>query len=98
MEVDKNSSNTVPTSSRKMSKVTKPRFNAPPGPRFPPPRVDTSSTIYKKTAAKYVRFMVAMPILLVTSYYLFDRLALGHEKKELRPARPVEELGVGGKE
>ncbi|RYC65621.1 hypothetical protein CHU98_g607 [Xylaria longipes] len=51
-----------------------------------PPRVDTSSMAYKQAASKYTRFMIAMPILLVTSYYLFDRLALGHEAKSLRGA------------
>ncbi|KAJ3564756.1 hypothetical protein NPX13_g7737 [Xylaria arbuscula] len=59
-------------------------------PARPPPRVDTSSTAYKQAykqaASKYTRLMIAMPILLVTSYYLFDRLALGHEAKTLRGA------------
>lgn len=51
-----------------------------------PPRIDTSSAAYKQAASKYTRIMIAMPILLVTSYYLFDRLALGHEAKTLRGA------------
>lgn len=42
---------------------------------------DPSSPAYKAASRKYVGFMVAMPILLVTSYVLFDRLALGHEAK-----------------
>ncbi|KAM0424221.1 hypothetical protein ACHAPT_010593 [Fusarium lateritium] len=38
---------------------------------------------YKTAARKWTSFIVAMPILLVTSYHLFTRLALGKEKKEL---------------
>ncbi|KAI0443276.1 hypothetical protein F4803DRAFT_516282 [Xylaria telfairii] len=65
------------------------RLNTPASRTLPsrtptPPRVDTSGTAYKQAASKYTRFMIAMPILLVTSYYLFDRLALGHEAKSLR--------------
>jgi len=82
-----------------MSRVAKPRVQqlTTPAARIPPsrtqqpPRIDPSSPLYKKTAAKYVRFMVAMPILVVTSYYLFDRLALGHEQKHLPRAKSVEE-------
>jgi hypothetical protein len=48
-----------------------------------PPRIDPSSKAYKQAASKYTRLMIAMPILLVTSYFLFDRLALGHEAKSL---------------
>ncbi|KAK4032921.1 hypothetical protein C8A01DRAFT_20076 [Parachaetomium inaequale] len=43
---------------------------APPEPRKP---VDTSSKEYKQAASKYVRFVVALPILLVTSYFLYQR-------------------------
>ncbi|KAI1183848.1 hypothetical protein F5B17DRAFT_414457 [Nemania serpens] len=53
--------------------------------RIPTPqRVDTSSMAYKQAASKYTRFMIAMPILLVTSYYLFDRLPLKNEPKTFR--------------
>ncbi|KAI1153654.1 hypothetical protein F4825DRAFT_449228 [Nemania diffusa] len=52
-----------------------------------PPAVDRSSPAYKAAASKYTRLMISMPILLVTSYYLYDRLALGHEVKPL-PSRP----------
>ena len=41
------------------------------------PAVDPSSRAYKTAAGKYVRTMIALPILLVTSWVLFDRLALG---------------------
>ncbi|KAK5636951.1 hypothetical protein RRF57_012663 [Xylaria bambusicola] len=61
----------------------------PPASRIPPPsrpRVDISSAAYKQAASRYTRVMIAMPILLVTSYYLFDRLALGHEAKTLHGA------------
>lgn len=54
-----------------------------------PLRVDTSSKAYKQAATKYTRFMIGMPILLVTSYFLFDRLALGTETKTLRPTYEV---------
>ncbi|KAI1198154.1 hypothetical protein F5X97DRAFT_323724 [Nemania serpens] len=57
-----------------------PRFRNNPTPPTPR-RIDTSSPAYKQAAARYVRFVVAMPVLLVTSYYLFDRLYLGHEKR-----------------
>ncbi|ETS82025.1 hypothetical protein PFICI_07027 [Pestalotiopsis fici W106-1] len=59
-----------------------------------PKRIDPSSPAYKAASRKYIGFMVAMPILLVTSYVLFDRLALGHEAKSLHketetPAKDV---------
>lgn len=38
--------------------------------------VDTSSPDYKRAARKYTSVMVALPILLVTSYFLFDRREL----------------------
>ncbi|KAI8629753.1 hypothetical protein F5Y19DRAFT_75476 [Xylariaceae sp. FL1651] len=75
-----------------MSEPAKPAVNRPipPASRIQPaarstalPRVDPSSTAYKQAASKYTRLMIAMPILLVTSYFLFDRLALGHEAKSL---------------
>ncbi|KAI1474521.1 hypothetical protein K445DRAFT_316210 [Daldinia sp. EC12] len=44
-----------------------------------PNRVNPSSPEYKRAARKYTQLMVALPILLVTSWYLFDRLVLGHE-------------------
>ncbi|KAI3340760.1 hypothetical protein F4824DRAFT_400037 [Ustulina deusta] len=67
--------------------IRAPNKHNTPAPRIPPSRisrVDTSSATYKLAASKYTRVMIAMPILLVTSYYLFDRLALGHEAKTLR--------------
>lgn len=48
-------------------------------------RIDPSSPAYKQAARKYVSFMVAVPILLVTSYVLFDRLAMGSPTKTLHP-------------
>ncbi|KAI0160601.1 hypothetical protein GGR57DRAFT_519478 [Xylariaceae sp. FL1272] len=47
------------------------------------PRVpaDTNSKAYKQAARRWTSTMVALPILIVTSYYLFDRLALGNEQK-----------------
>jgi hypothetical protein len=41
----------------------------------PPSRkpIDTSSKEYKQTASRYVRFVVALPLLIVTSYYLYER-------------------------
>ncbi|KAG8416049.1 hypothetical protein J3459_013851 [Metarhizium acridum] len=38
---------------------------------------------YQSAARKWVSTMIALPILLVTSYYLFDRLVLGNEPKTL---------------
>lgn len=41
----------------------------------PPVRkpVDTSSKEYKQAASKYIRFVVAFPVFLVTSYFLWKR-------------------------
>ncbi|KAK8064449.1 hypothetical protein PG994_007087 [Apiospora phragmitis] len=53
--------------------------------RAPKPRpVDPSSPAYKAASRKYVRTMIAMPILLVTSWVLFDRLARGAEVKTFK--------------
>lgn len=42
--------------------------------QIPPRRpVDTSSKEYKEAASRYVRFVVGLPFLLVTSYYLYQR-------------------------
>lgn len=58
--------------------------------RAPIPKpIDPSSPAYKAASRKYIGFMVAMPILLVTSYVLFDRLALGHEAKGLKKETPM---------
>ncbi|KAF7553911.1 hypothetical protein G7Z17_g3260 [Cylindrodendrum hubeiense] len=45
---------------------------------------------YNTAARKWVSSIIALPILLVTSYYLFDRLALGNEQKTL-PKKKEEE-------
>ncbi|KZL80157.1 hypothetical protein CI238_08351 [Colletotrichum incanum] len=49
------------------------------------PKLNPNSKEYRKAygtaARKWTSAMVAMPILLVTSYYLFDRLALGNKPK-----------------
>ncbi|KAK8072964.1 hypothetical protein PG996_006312 [Apiospora saccharicola] len=53
--------------------------------RAPRPRpVDTSSPAYKAASRKYISTMIAMPILLVTSWVLFDRLARGAEVKTFK--------------
>uniref|UniRef100_A0A0B7JRT4 Uncharacterized protein n=1 Tax=Bionectria ochroleuca TaxID=29856 RepID=A0A0B7JRT4_BIOOC len=48
-------------------------------------KVENAKKQYKKQynslAWRWTTGIIAMPILLVTSYYLFDRLALGHEQK-----------------
>ncbi|ROW16120.1 hypothetical protein VPNG_01986 [Cytospora leucostoma] len=41
------------------------------------PRVDTSSKEYKKAERSWTNMMVALPILIVTSYFLFERLLMG---------------------
>ncbi|KAI1179011.1 hypothetical protein F4777DRAFT_14816 [Nemania sp. FL0916] len=67
-----------------------------PGPTIPAAaRVDLSSKEYKHAASKFTRVMIALPILLVTSYYLFDRLALGHEAKSLERYRAPSSDGEG---
>ncbi|PNY18345.1 Uncharacterized protein TCAP_07541 [Tolypocladium capitatum] len=43
---------------------------------------------YKTAARKWVSSLIALPILLVTSYYLFDRLALGHAQKSMPKTPP----------
>ncbi|KAK4445523.1 hypothetical protein QBC34DRAFT_428893 [Podospora aff. communis PSN243] len=54
----------------------------------PPPKpVDVKSPEYKQAARKWTSLMVALPILVVSSYYLFDRLALGNEPKGLEALR-----------
>lgn len=52
-----------------------------------PKMADTSTPAYKRAARQYVGTMIALPILLVTSYVLFDRLALGTERKHLVPPK-----------
>jgi hypothetical protein len=56
-----------------------PGSQAPQEPKKP---VDTSSKEYKQAASKYVRFVVALPILLVTSYFLYQR------RQYYRPPEP----------
>ncbi|KAI1314205.1 hypothetical protein F5Y03DRAFT_5493 [Xylaria venustula] len=65
-----------------------PASRIPPTPRIP--RVNQTREAYKQAASKYTRLMIAMPILLVTSYYLFDRLALGHDAKTFHGTPSVE--------
>ena len=38
---------------------------------------------YRQAAGKYTRFMVAMPIAVVTSWFLWERLVLGKERKQV---------------
>ncbi|KAK7999405.1 hypothetical protein PG990_012005 [Apiospora arundinis] len=73
--------------------------------RTPRPRpVDPNSPAYKAASRKYVRTMIAMPILLVTSWVLFDRLARGAEVKTFKNHTPssdeqlarAREAGNGG--
>ncbi|KAI1437936.1 hypothetical protein GGR50DRAFT_691697 [Xylaria sp. CBS 124048] len=56
-------------------------------------RFDTSNPAYKRAASRYTRFMVAMPILLVSTYYLFDRLALGHDQIPIQRDIPATDAG-----
>ncbi|KAK3346587.1 hypothetical protein B0T25DRAFT_571716 [Lasiosphaeria hispida] len=48
---------------------------------------DVKSPEFKAASRKYTALMVALPILVVTSYYLFDRLVLGNEPKDLESFR-----------
>ncbi|KAM3513483.1 hypothetical protein MY11210_002871 [Beauveria gryllotalpidicola] len=49
----------------------------------PAETADEYKTRYKSAARRWTTTVIALPILLVTSYYLFDRLALGHARKVL---------------
>ncbi|KAK4464341.1 hypothetical protein QBC42DRAFT_284541 [Cladorrhinum samala] len=60
----------------------------PPSPPSPPRIADTSSKEYKQAERKWLSVIVALPILFVTSYFLFDRLALGHVPPTLPHAAP----------
>ncbi|KAM0667691.1 hypothetical protein ACQRIT_003161 [Beauveria bassiana] len=51
--------------------------------RWPAETADEYKARYKIAARRFTLTVIALPILLVTSYYLFDRLALGHERKVL---------------
>ncbi|KAM3468356.1 hypothetical protein MY5147_008015 [Beauveria neobassiana] len=51
--------------------------------RWPAETADEYKARYKSAARRFTLTVIALPILLVTSYYLFDRLALGHERKLL---------------
>ncbi|KAK3319722.1 hypothetical protein B0T19DRAFT_270731 [Cercophora scortea] len=57
----------------------------PSGPKLPEERkpVDIKSPEFKRASRQYTSVMVALPILFVTSYYLFDRLVLGTPQKDL---------------
>ncbi|KAK0749744.1 hypothetical protein B0T18DRAFT_427816 [Schizothecium vesticola] len=48
--------------------------------------VDINSREYKSAARKWTALIVALPILFVTSYYLYDRLALGNGPGLMDPA------------
>ncbi|KAK4166823.1 hypothetical protein QBC43DRAFT_205111 [Cladorrhinum sp. PSN259] len=56
--------------------------------RATPRIVDTSSKKYKQAERQWVSVIVALPILFVTSYFLFDRLALGHVPPSLPGTAP----------
>lgn len=53
----------------------------------PPTPVDTNSPEYKAAARKWTSLMVALPVLAVSSYFLFDRIILGNEPKGLEALR-----------
>ncbi|KAI8256146.1 hypothetical protein K4K58_005097 [Colletotrichum sp. SAR11_239] len=61
--------------------TTLPSSAATETPKTPAPGSKEYRKAYGSAARKWTATMVAMPILLVTSYFLFDRLALGHEPK-----------------
>ncbi|ROV99779.1 hypothetical protein VSDG_03147 [Cytospora chrysosperma] len=52
------------------------------------PKIDPSSPEYKQAARQWVSTMIALPILIVTSYFLFERLASGNKKPSLDAFRP----------
>ncbi|KAJ4167574.1 hypothetical protein NW754_011393 [Fusarium falciforme] len=47
---------------------------------------------YNSAARKWTASIIALPILLVTSYYLFDRLVRGNKQKEM----PKQPAALGG--
>ncbi|KAL1896704.1 hypothetical protein Cpir12675_002652 [Ceratocystis pirilliformis] len=61
--------------------------------------LEVQKRMYKKAAGKWTRGMISLPILIMSSYWLFDRLVLGNEKKEFpeswkNPPVPKAETGV----
>ncbi|KAL2174794.1 uncharacterized protein P884DRAFT_63498 [Thermothelomyces heterothallicus CBS 202.75] len=72
--VTKNSTtNTASAASAPSNHQARPTANSKA--QIPPRRpIDTSSKEYKEAASRYVRFVVGLPVLLVTSYYLYQRL------------------------
>lgn len=87
---DKKPPRALPYQPRKQQQQQLPESLRAPAPK----RVDTSSRAYKSAAGKYVRTMIALPILLVTSWVLFDRLALGSKTKTFHN-RPEEGGSTG---
>ncbi|CRK49005.1 hypothetical protein BN1723_008325 [Verticillium longisporum] len=80
----------VPDRAIERDTVNPKRAEPPQGQKAAPktrPPLDPNSKEYKKEynslTRRWTAGLIAMPILLVTSYYLFDRIILGHEKKEL---------------
>ncbi|SPO07702.1 uncharacterized protein DNG_10397 [Cephalotrichum gorgonifer] len=61
--------------------TTPPRSGGPAAPRMQ--RRSNKSPEYKSAARKWSASIVALPVFLVTSYYLFDRLILGNPTKDL---------------
>ncbi|ODA79961.1 hypothetical protein RJ55_05559 [Drechmeria coniospora] len=47
---------------------------------------------YKVAARRWLSSIIALPILLVTSYYLFDRLVLGHDQKVMPKTVPADQM------
>ncbi|KAL2127056.1 hypothetical protein VTI74DRAFT_11394 [Chaetomium olivicolor] len=66
-----------PTPVPRPVRITHPGLRANEASRAPKV-VDTSSKEYKRAERKVTSVIVALPIAMVTSYFLWDRLALGH--------------------
>ncbi|KAK0714383.1 hypothetical protein B0T21DRAFT_387095 [Apiosordaria backusii] len=64
----------APTTVPRPSAVRRPGLGTP---TLEPKKVDINSKEYKRVARKVTSLMVALPFLIVTSYYLWDRLTLG---------------------
>ncbi|KLU88697.1 hypothetical protein MAPG_07682 [Magnaporthiopsis poae ATCC 64411] len=65
----------------------------------PPAKVDTGSKEYKRATWSYTGAVVGVPLLLVTSYFLYDRLILGNERLDtfrLSPSPGQESVSVPG--
>ncbi|RPA81928.1 hypothetical protein BJ508DRAFT_414415 [Ascobolus immersus RN42] len=82
-----------PDVSRKVPKFPPPGATIPPRGGYEKKSGVTPKEL-KRAEGKVLRVIVAMPILIVTSYYLYKRAILGEEKKQF-PERVEEQRQKG---